>query len=132
MSKSHQGFSNDTIHPVGFFCEDVDDQLLVLRCPSYVFWMCVDDRLDIVLDVSLLSSLVMKGDIERNQGIEDILDITFRSTCDTYMQIRGLQLDKFLYEVQDFGTGRSDGRKVWAFIQSIHNEVHGGESRELK
>ena len=61
ISKSPQNFRIDGLHPVGLFHEDVDDQFLVLRFPPFVFWVRVYDRLDIIFDVSLLSSLVMKG-----------------------------------------------------------------------
>jgi hypothetical protein len=98
MSKSHQEYGIDSIHPAGFFCEDVDDQLLVLRFPTFVFWMRVNDRLDIVFNVIILSSLVMKGNMAENQGIEDTLDISLGSACDTNAQIRELQFDELLYE----------------------------------
>ena len=51
----------DALHPVGLFREDVDDQLLVFRCPPFVFWMRVNGGLDIDLDVPILLALVMQG-----------------------------------------------------------------------
>src|SRR5713226_964189 len=59
MSETRQGISIDALHAVGFLCEDVDDQLTVLCCPPFVFSMSVNDRLDVILDVLLLSSLVV-------------------------------------------------------------------------
>ncbi len=59
MSKTHQEISIDALHAIGFFCEDVGDQLLMLCSPPFVFFMCVNDRLDVILDVLLLSSLVI-------------------------------------------------------------------------
>ena len=96
MSESHQEFSIDALHPICFSREDVDNQLLVFRFPPSARWMCVNDRLDIVLDVFLLSSLVMEGNIAGNQGIENILDISFRSAGDAYAQIRKLGFDEHL------------------------------------
>src|ERR1700679_2867606 len=61
MSESHQGFCTEALHAIGLFCEDVDHQLLVLRFPPSILRMRVNDRLDVVLNVSLLSALVMQG-----------------------------------------------------------------------
>jgi hypothetical protein len=99
MSKIHQEYSIGALHPVGFFREDVNHQLFVLRFPPSVFWMRANDRLDIVLNVSILSSLFMKGNTVENQGIEDILDISLWSTRDAQAQIRESRFDKLLYEV---------------------------------
>ena len=78
MSESHQEFSIDALHPVSLFCEDVDRQLLVLRFPPSISWMRGNDRLDVVPDVLLLSTLVMQGNGSENQRIKNILDISFR------------------------------------------------------
>src|SRR5713226_9211073 len=59
MSETHQKIRIGALHAVGFICEDVDNQLLMLCFPPFVFSMCVNDRLDVILDVLLLSSLVM-------------------------------------------------------------------------
>ena len=64
MSESHQEFNIVASHPVGFFREDVNDQLFVLYFPASVFWMRDNDRLDIIFNVFLLSFLVMKGNVE--------------------------------------------------------------------
>jgi hypothetical protein len=99
MSKSHQEFGIDAIPSVGFFRKSVDDQLLVLRLPTLALLMSINDRLEVVLNVSLLSSLVMKGNMAENQRIEDILDISLQSACDTYAQIRELGFDEIPYKV---------------------------------
>src|SRR5258707_8699184 len=59
VSETHQEITIHALHAVGFFCEDVDHQLLMLCSPPFVFSMGVNHRLDIILDVLLLSSLVM-------------------------------------------------------------------------
>ena len=65
MSESYQELSIEALHPVGLFGKDIDDQFLVFRFPPSVFWMRVNDRLDIVLNVPLLSALVVQGKIGR-------------------------------------------------------------------
>src|SRR5258708_39993106 len=59
MSATHHEISIDALHTVGFSSEDVDDQLAVLCCPTIVFSMRAKDRLDPILDVLLLSSLIV-------------------------------------------------------------------------
>ena len=66
ISKSRQEFSIDTLHPVGLFCKDIDDELLVLHFPPPVSWMRVNDGLDIVFNVPLLFALVMQGNAVGN------------------------------------------------------------------
>ena len=61
LSESRQEFSNDALHPVGVSRKDVHDQLLLLRFPPSAFLVRLNDRLNIFLDVPLLSTLVMKG-----------------------------------------------------------------------
>jgi len=58
--------------------------------------MRADDKFDIIFNVSLLSSLVMQGNMARNYEIEGILDISLWSACDTYAQIRELSFDERL------------------------------------
>ena len=60
MSENHQEFCIEALHAIGFFCEGVDDQSLVLRFPPSILRMRVNDRLDVVLDVSLMSTLIMQ------------------------------------------------------------------------
>jgi hypothetical protein len=59
MSKSHEEFSIDVLHPVGFFREDVDGQFSVLFFPHFCCTR-VNDRLDVVLDIPLLSTFIMQ------------------------------------------------------------------------
>jgi hypothetical protein len=66
MSKNHQEFSIDVLHPVRIFHEDVDDQFPVLFFPPPFLWMRLNDRLDVVLDIPILSSLVMQGNRTEN------------------------------------------------------------------
>ena len=59
-------FSIGNLHPVGFFREDVNDQFLVLRFPFSVFRVCINGRLNILLDVPLLFALIMQGNGAEN------------------------------------------------------------------
>ena len=59
MSKTYHETNDDALHPVRFFGEDVNDQLLVLCVPHSHAWVRTNNRLDIVVDVSHLSTLVM-------------------------------------------------------------------------
>src|SRR5260370_37589597 len=59
ISEAHQEIRIDALHAVGFFCEDVHDQLLMLCSPPFVLWKPVNDRLDVIFDVLLLSSIAM-------------------------------------------------------------------------
>jgi hypothetical protein len=61
MSESHREFCTEALHAIGLCCEDVDDQLLVLRFPPSIVRVRVDDRLDVLLNVSFLSALVVQG-----------------------------------------------------------------------
>jgi hypothetical protein len=65
MSDGRQEFSIYAYIPSAL-CEDVDDQLFMFRFPPSFFWVRVNDRLDVVLDVPLLSTLVMQGNVARN------------------------------------------------------------------
>ena len=47
------------LHPVCSLCQDINHKLLVHRCPSSHPSVCVHDRLDVVLDVFLLSALIV-------------------------------------------------------------------------
>ena len=65
MSKNHQEFSIDVLHPVRFFREDVDGQFPVLIIPPFCCTR-VNDRLDVLLDIPLLSTLVMQRNREES------------------------------------------------------------------
>ena len=62
----------------------------VLRLPSPHDLLCirVNDGPNIVHDIFLLSTLVMKGDSPRGQGFKDVPYIDFGAACETDMKIR--------------------------------------------
>jgi hypothetical protein len=98
MSKSHQQFSIDVLHPIRFFDKGVEGQFLVILFPPCFYCACVNDRLDVVLYIPLLSTLVMQGNRAESKRIDDILDIKFGSASDEHTQIRVFCFDKILYE----------------------------------
>ena len=82
--------SDSGLHPVRFVYEHINDQFLVGRLPSSHIRIRVYDRLDIVVDVFQLSTLIMKGNGTESQGFEDSLDVDLGSTGDAYTQVRKL------------------------------------------
>ena len=95
MSECHSEFSIGVLHPIRFFYEDVDGQFPVLFFPCSFLLTRVNDRLDVVLDIPPLPTLVMQGNRAENQRVEDALDIRFWSAGDAYAQIRKLGFDEF-------------------------------------
>ena len=98
MSECHSEFSIGVLHPIRFFHEDVDGQFPVLFFPCSFLWTRVNDRLDVVLDIPPLPTLVMQGNRAENQWVEDTLDIRFWSARDAYAQVQNWCFDKLLYE----------------------------------
>src|SRR6266852_8510510 len=66
MSESRRNFCTEALHAIGLCREDVDDQSLVLRFPPFILRMRVNDRLDILLNVSFLPALVVQGNREES------------------------------------------------------------------
>ena len=66
LSDSYQEFSIDALHSVCVPRKDVEDQFPLLRFPPSAFWRRLIDRLDIFLNVPLLSTLAMQGDTAGN------------------------------------------------------------------
>src|SRR5260221_964577 len=51
----------NALHPIGLFCQGINDKLLMLLFPSSHLSTRVHHRLDILLNVLHLSPLVMQG-----------------------------------------------------------------------
>src|SRR5258708_19086567 len=109
ISNSDQQFGTHALHPARLFCEVLSDELLLLRFPPFAFSMRVNDRLNVLFNVSSLFALVVQGNRAENQTIEDSIDISLRSACDTHMQIRNWQFEKLPNKMKYIGTGRADG-----------------------
>jgi hypothetical protein len=54
-----KGLDVGVLHAIGTLCKRIDHELLVLRFPPSVPLVLVDNRLDVLLDVLHLSSLVV-------------------------------------------------------------------------
>ena len=75
----------DTLHPIRSLRERLDDKVPVLFAPSPHFLVRVNHGTDIIHDVFLLSSLVMKGYAKSRQRLESRLYVDLGSTRDTYV-----------------------------------------------
>ena len=60
MSEGREEGSSD-LHPISSLCQDVDDELLMLRFPPSHLSMRINGELDIILDIISLSALVVYG-----------------------------------------------------------------------
>ena len=113
------------VHPVSSFREHLNHEFLVLCPPSPHdrLRIRVDDRLDIVHDVLLLPTLVVKGHPTRGQRFEDISYVNFWATRDTYTKIWKTKLDEFLHELKHAFARRLNPGGVWRLIECVNNQV---------
>src|SRR5713226_5440051 len=75
MSNSYEEFDTHALHSVSFLCKALSDELLFLPFPPFAFSMRVDDRLNVLFNVSSLFTLVVQGNGAENKTIEDSIDI---------------------------------------------------------
>ena len=73
----------DYIHPVGFICELINDQLLIGRLPSSHLTTCINKRPDVFGNVLDLPTLSVKGNGTEGQTLKDIYDVSLGSASDT-------------------------------------------------
>jgi hypothetical protein len=109
--------------PVGFVGECLDDQILILVSPVAHLRVRVDDRGDILDNVLLLSSFIMKGHLKRRRGLQSSSDVDFGSTCDTYMKIWEGKFDELLHETEDQVPRRWQSKSVGTLVERVHNNV---------
>src|SRR6266567_7725618 len=84
----------------------------------------MDNRSDILDDVLFLPDLVMKGDLESRQLLEDNSDIHLGAASHTKMYIRKFQVNEFFNQLQDLlAVGRLP-RKIWAFIDAVDHDIN--------
>jgi len=112
------------LHAIGSFRERLNHEVLILRPPPLHDWfrIRVDHRSDIIRNVLLLSSLVMKGYSERGKWIKDVSYVDLWPACDANMKIWKVKLDKLLDELKDTFTGRWHGA-VGTLINGVHDKV---------
>lgn len=82
-----QSLVTEALLPVGIFREAINDQLFVLSSPPSAFWISVNDRPDVVVDVHFLSALTMEGYGTESQRTEDKHDVILGPASNTYAQI---------------------------------------------
>ena len=123
MSVDNVSIAIGDSHPVGPVGECLDDQLLILLSPFAHPRVRVDDRRNILDDVLLLPSFIVKGHLKRRQGLESSSDINFWSTCETYMNIWEGKFDKLLHEIQDQFPWGWQPKGVGTLVERIHNNV---------
>ena len=73
----------DAIHPIRSLGECLNDEVPVLLAPSPHLLVRMNNGTDIIHDVFLLSTLVMKGNAESRQRLEGRLYVDLGSTRDT-------------------------------------------------
>jgi len=71
------------IHSVGPFGERLDDESLILLTPLPYPLVRINDQIDVVCNILLLSALVMEGDVMGGQRIKGGSYVNFGATCDT-------------------------------------------------
>src|SRR5580658_5040024 len=120
------------IHPVSSFRERLNHNFLVILLPS--LHVCirirVNDRPNIVCNIFLLSSFIVKRHPERGQGLNGISYIDLGAAPDTYMKIWKAKVDEFLQKLKHPLASRWNLRCYRRLIECVHDEVDGTLIRE--
>jgi hypothetical protein len=67
----------------------------------------------------------MKGDAQACEWFESRSYVGLGSTCDTDVQIWETQVNKILYELEDFLSWGWKTRVIWTLIECVHEKVDG-------
>src|SRR5712691_425261 len=70
-------------HPASFLCQGLDHQLPVFLSPPTHPWVRANKVVDIVNNVLILSSLILKCDVVDCKGIQNVSDVNLGPTGDT-------------------------------------------------
>ena len=73
----------NALHPVSFLRGRLDDQFLVRSFPFFHLWVGIDDGCDIIDDVLVVSSLVVKGDRTGSQMVKHSFDVGLWTASNT-------------------------------------------------
>jgi hypothetical protein len=57
------------------------------------------------------------------QVFEDGLNVVLRPTCDTNVDIREVEADKFIHKVEDLFSRRWNRRRDRTFVERIHDDI---------
>jgi hypothetical protein len=120
----------DTLHSVGSLGECLDDKLPVLLAPSPHLWVRINNGIDIIHDIFLLSTLDMEGYAERCQRLKGGLYVDLGSTRDTYVEVWDAQANKILDKTEDLFSWGWHARIVGTLVECIHDEVNGALIRK--
>jgi hypothetical protein len=127
--RTYHGVQEETLHPVCSLGEHLDNKHSVLLAPSAYLLVRMNNRTDIIHDILLLSSLVMKRHAKRCQRLENSLYVDLGSTCDTYVQFWKAQADEIVDKIEYlFSCGWKAGI-VRTLVESIQNEINGALNR---
>ena len=67
----------------------------------------------------------MKGNSTWGQVFEDGLNVMLRSTRNAYVEIRKVEVNKFIYEVEDLFSRRWNRRRDRTLVEGVHDDVSG-------
>ena len=96
ITSCSQGIS----HSVGFSCQCIDNQLLVILSPPSHLRVRFDDMFKIIGDVLPLSAFVVKGHVVGSQMLERRSNVDLWTTCDTNPYMRKSQGVQFFDKLQ--------------------------------
>src|SRR6266702_5266702 len=112
-------------HSISSFCECINNQIFIRYPPSphCRIRVRIDNRSDIVSNIRILPSLVVKGNLTKRERREDGLNVDFWTTCDADMKTRKPKADEVLYEVKDLFAGGWDPKSARTFIERIQDDI---------
>jgi hypothetical protein len=67
-----------------------------------------------------LSALIVERHSAGSQRLEDISYVNFGATCDTYMEVWYMKVDKLFHKLENPFARCWNSRDVGAFIKSVH------------
>ena len=103
--RKHRGENGNALHTIGFLRVCLDDHFLVVLPPSVIIGNNSNLRSDIIGNIVLVSSLIVKGNAAVRQWLETEADIYLWPTRDTYVQIREAEINKVLYKAENAFSG---------------------------
>jgi hypothetical protein len=83
----------------------------------------VDGIADVIKEIPLLSTFLVKGHLHGRKGLENCSDVHYRSTSDADPQVWKSQGSKVRHEFQDFFTGCWYPREIGTFVERVHEDV---------
>ena len=99
----YHGCKVNHLHAICSIGERLNHKFFVLQLPSPhdLLRIQVNDGPNIVCNIFLLSTLVMKGDSPRGQGFNDVSYINFGAAGDTDMKIQKKKVNKLFQKLKN-------------------------------